>query len=616
MSNQIEENSSYSVKLPFFGIPKVLPYVTRRKKLMFTIAITMMIISIIDIIIPLYQKFAIDNFINTQSLDNMWIFVVLYFFTVVLQSIGTVVMIRKSVTAEMYIGRDLKNDAFNKLQTLSFSYYNQNSVGYLHSRVMSDTSRIGETLSWGLVDGVWSLIYIIGSFVVMFTLDWKLSLIVLAIVPVVIIFGSYFQRKLILTNRKVRETNSHITGKYNEGITGAKTIKSLAIEGKMYEDFKGTTGNMRKVSVRAARFRGLFVASTAFFCSIGIAIVMWYGSNATIADLMKLGTLSAFATYALGLLDPLQNIAFYIGAMVNMQVNIERVTKLIETEPEIVDSSEIVEKYGDVFNPKKDNWEAIKGDIEFNDVSFKYPDGDEYVLEHFNLKIKAGTTVAIVGETGAGKSTIVNLVCRFFEPTSGQILIDGVDYRERSQLWLHSNIGYVLQTPHLFSGSIYDNIKYGKLDASKEEIEYAAKCVNADEVIAKMDKGYDSDVGESGDLLSTGEKQLISFARAILADPRIFVLDEATSSIDTLTEQRIQSALEVVLKDRTSFLIAHRLSTIRHANIILVVKDGKIIESGTHDELFEEKGYYFNLYTQQYDKDTVEKFLGKAKNKN
>ena len=611
MKNNTSDNA-YDVKLPLFGLKKIFPYVWRHKKMLFIVAVTMGITSLVDIILPLFQRYAINNFIPDQSLTGIGLFIALYVLVILLQTMTTVIMLQKACTVEMLIGRDLKRDAFDKLQTLPFSYFNRNSVGYLHSRVMSDTGRIGETLSWGCVDGVWSTIYIVGSFAVMFTLDWKLSLIILAVVPVVTLIASYFQRKLVFANRKVRETNSQITGKYNEGITGAKTTKSLVIEDKMYDDFSVTTHDMNRVSTRAARFRGMFVATTTFFCMFAIAIVMWYGGNLSVEGLMKIGTLSAFASYALGLVDPIQNIAHIVASMINMQVNVERVTRLIETEPEILDTPEVIEKYGDAFNPKRENWEPLKGDIEFKDVSFMYPDGDEYVLRDFNLKIAAGTTVAIVGETGAGKSTIVNLVCRFYEPTAGQVLVDGRDYRERSQLWLHSNIGYVLQTPHLFSGSVLDNLRYGNPDADMETIKAAVRSVQAEDIIERMENGYDSDVGEGGDLLSTGEKQLISFARAIIANPRILVLDEATSSIDTLTEQRIQNALEKVLVGRTSFLIAHRLSTIRRADIILVVKDGKIIERGTHSELFALKGYYHNLYTQQFDKEAVENVSGKS----
>ena len=300
-------------------------------------------------------------------------------------------------------------------------------------------------------------------------------------------------------------------------------------------------------------------------------------------------------------MEPVQNVIVTLSELITVQVNVERFFKLIEEQSDVFDRPEVIEKYGDTFNPKKENWEELIGDIEFKDVSFHYPDGDEYVLEDFNLKVPQGTNVAIVGETGAGKSTLVNLVCRFFKPTKGYVLIDGKDAAARSQLWLHSNIGYVLQTPHLFSGSVRDNLKYGKPDATDEEIWKALDLVAASDVVRKMDKGLDADVGEDGDMLSTGEKQLLSFARAILADPKILILDEATSSIDVVTEKKIQDAIGIVTKGRTSFVIAHRLSTIVDADIILVVQDGKIIERGKHSELMKQKGYYYELFTRQFE---------------
>jgi ATP-binding cassette subfamily B protein len=506
----------------------------------------------------------------------------------------------------MYVGRDMKKASFDHLQTLSFSYYNQNSVGYIHARVMSDTGRIGGLVSWGLMDGVWNVTYLVGAIVVMLSINWKLALMVLVIVPITALFSTYFQKKLVWLNRKIREINSRITGNFNEGITGAKTTKTLVVEKKMEKDFNETSEEMTRTSIRAAHFRALFTSLISFASYLALALVLWQGGYITMEQVIELGTLSVFMSYAQGMMEPIQWIVRAVSDLVMVQVNVERFTRLMETESDVADTPEVMEKYGDAFEPKKENWEPLHGDIEFKDVSFKYPDGDEYILEHFDLKVPQGTNVAIVGETGAGKSTLVNLVCRFFEPTSGQILIDGRDARERSQLWLHSNIGYVLQTPHLFSGSVLENLRYGKPDATMEEIEAAVKSVSADGVIARMEKGYDSDVGEGGDLLSTGEKQLISFARAILADPRIFVLDEATSSIDTVTEKLIQDAIANLMKGRTSFVIAHRLSTIRQADVILVVKDGKIIERGTHLELMAMKGYYFNLYTRQFQEESVE----------
>ena len=295
--------------------------------------------------------------------------------------------------------------------------------------------------------------------------------------------------------------------------------------------------------------------------------------------------------------------------LITTQVNIERFTNLLAVKSDVVDTPEVVEKYGDSFNPKKENWEPLKGDIKFEDVTFQYPDGEETVLENFSLDVPFGTHLAIVGETGAGKSTLVNLVCRFYEPTKGRVLIDGRDARERSQLWLHSAIGYVLQTPHLFSGTVRENLLMGNPDATEQMIWDAIRAVSAEDVIAHLEKGLDTDVGEGGDLLSTGEKQLISFARAILADPRILILDEATASVDTMTEAKIQEAMEKVTADRTCLMIAHRLSTVRNADVILVVRQGKIVEQGTHAQLLAQKGYYYELYTRQYEDEATAKIL-------
>ncbi len=607
MNNENKEKEY--VSLPYFGINKLIPYLKPYKFIVFSMITFGLLGSLVDIILPLFQKYTLNHFIEEDTLDTLVPFIVTYAIILAFQVIANMISAYQACQIEMYVGRDMKRASFNHLQTLAFSYFNQNSVGYIHARVMSDTNRIGSLVSWGLMDGVWNISYIIGAVVVMLVTNFKLALWVIAIIPLTALAATFFQKKLVTINRKIREVNSRITGNFNEGITGAKTTKTLVIEEKMEDVFNKTTEEMRKVSVRGAHYNAMFSSMISFSASVALALVLWRGGIITIEGVLEIGTLSVFMSYALGMMEPVQWIVRCISNLITVQVNVERFTRLMETESDVKDKTEVVEKYGDSFEPQKENWEPLHGDITFEDVSFKYPDGDEYVLEHFNLHVPQGTNVAIVGETGAGKSTLVNLVCRFFEPTEGRILIDGVDARERSQLWLHSNIGYVLQTPHLFSGTVLENLRYGNPDATMEEIEAAVKSVSADGVIAHMDKGYDSEVGEGGDLLSTGEKQLLSFARAILADPRIFVLDEATSSIDTVTEKLIQEAIESLMKGRTSFVIAHRLSTIRQADIILVVNAGKIVEQGTHEELIRKKGAYYRLYTRQFQEEAMENII-------
>lgn len=590
----------------WFGIPNLIPYMKPYGKLIFWMILMAFYGSAMDAVIPLFQQYAIDHYIADSTLAGLGWFIGAYVVVILTQTASNYISAFGACKLELSVGRDLKRESFNHLQTLSFSYFNQNSVGYIHSRVMSDTGRIGSLVSWSFLDCLWNGSYMIGALIVMFKTNVKLTLIVLALVPLVTVVVSLMQNKLTLANRRIRETNSRITGTFNEGITGAKTIKTLVTEDKMYTEFKEQTASMKKVSVNESRYRGILWSTLNFASYIALALVLKLGGNLTKEGIMAVGTLSLFMSYSMGIMAPIRWIINSISQLIMIQVNIERLTNLIETKSDVADSPEVIAKYGDMFEPKRENWEDIKGDIEFEDVSFKYPDGDEYILEHFNLKIPHGTNVAIVGETGAGKSTLVNLVCRFFEPTSGRLLIDGRDARERSQLWLHSNIGYVLQTPHLFSGTIRDNLKYGSPNATDEEIMAALKIVSADGIVAKSEKGLDTEVGEGGDLLSTGEKQLISFARAVLSNPKILVLDEATSSIDTFTEQLIQNALDTVIEGRTSFMIAHRLSTVRNADIILVVRDGKIVESGSHKELLDKKGYYYSLYTRQYEMEATD----------
>ena len=600
------DNKSFSFSIWKKMIPFFRPYY---KYFFTTISLNVLLVAV-DVLVPLFQSYAIDHFIIADTLEGIRPFACLYAAVIMMQGVSVFFSVRAAIHIEMHVGKDLKRAQFVHLQKLSFSYYNTTPVGYIHARVMSDTSKIASVLAWGLVDMFWALVYVIGVFVIMFLLNWKLAAIIMLIVPLIAVLTAVFQTKMLFWNRKVREINSQITGAYNEGITGVETSKTLGMETLNDISFQAITERMKNSSMTLAKLTAVYMPMILFCSSAVTAFVLARGGYLVQNQIIALGTLSVFLSYAVGIFEPIQQLARLLSDLISCQANIERVVHLLEQEPNVTDRPDVIEKYGDSVHLKKENWERIRGEIEFEDVTFCYPDGKENVLEHFNLKVPAGTTVAIVGETGAGKSTIVNLVGRFFEPTEGRILIDGVDYRERSQLWLHSQIGYVLQNPHLFSGTIRENIRYGRLSASDEEVEEAAKSVSADEVIRKLEFGYDTNAGEGGNRLSTGEKQLISFARAILAEPAIFVLDEATSSIDTWTEQLIQKATERLLKGHTAFMIAHRLSTVRNADIILVMKDGKIIEQGNHRELIGQKGYYYELYSKQFKEEQMMEVLG------
>jgi ATP-binding cassette subfamily B protein len=569
------------------------------KKILFSLGALMTLLAFSDIAFPLMSRYAIDNFIIPKNAEGLKLFAVGYFSLVIFQVIIVYFFIERAGKVETSLSYDIRKRGFYHLQELSFDYYDKTPIGWIMARLTSDCRRLSEFISWGVIDFVWGLAAMLLTSIVMLVLNWKLALIALTVIPVLAVISYFFQTKILKSYREVRKTNSKISASFNEGINGAITTKTLVREAGNLEEFQKNTEQMYSSSVRAALLSSLYLPATLTLGSIGTGLVLWFGGNQVVANTLSYGTLVAFISYTVQFFEPLRELARLFAESQNAQASAERIISMIEEKPTIKDNSQISQEYGDLINSKKENWPEIKGDIKFKKVEFYYKQ-EESILQNFNLHIKAGETIALVGETGSGKSTIINLACRFYEPISGKILIDDVDYRERSLLWLHSNLGYVLQTPHLFSGTIAENISYGYKKATRKDVIRAAKMVNADGFISKLEKGYDSPVGEGGANLSTGEKQLISFARAIISDPKIFVLDEATSSVDTETEMMIQAAIDKVLKNRTSFIIAHRLSTIRSADRILVIRNGEITESGNHQSLLKQKKYYYDLYTKQF----------------
>ena len=593
------EDVDYSKKLNLSLWIKLLRLVKPMHRKMWAIVISMSITALIESSFPLFSAYAIDHFIMKNTTDGLVPYILIYAAVSTVFGLLTYVFIYYGGAVEVGTCYLLRKLGFRKLQELPFSYYDRMPVGYLLSRMTGDIQTVSDSIGWALVGLVWSGVYILICAVQMLILNWALGLTVLLVVPPMAVVTWLFQQKILRNSRKVRKINSKIISAYNEGIMGAKTSKTLVREEQNIQEFDELAVDMRRTSIRSVSLSARFVPIVVSMGAIATGYALWQGGIQVGAGAMTIGVLQVFISNTISFFGPIREIAGTLSDMQAAQAAGERVVSLLETEPDIVDAPAVTAQYGDQFFPRRDQWPVLHGDVEFRDVSFQYKDGEK-VLSHFNLKVNRGETIALVGETGSGKSTIVNLVCRFYEPTEGLVLIDGEDVRSRSQLWLQSNLGYVLQTPHLFSGTIRDNIAYGMPDATDEEVHAAAVMVGADRFIQEMADGYNTQVGEGGNRLSTGQKQVISLARAILCDPAIFILDEATSSVDTETEQMIQQAVAKVLHGRTSFIIAHRLSTIREADRILVIHDGEILEEGNHAALMKARGAYYKLYTNQF----------------
>ncbi len=595
-----EEETYTDTQFDFAVWRKIFAYMRPLKKYFIVGLFAVIGLAITDVSYPLINRFAIDNIIATGSLELLPIFIGLFGIYVVTIATLVFTFIYNAGKIQVELAYSLRKDAFKKLQELPFVYYDRTPIGWIMARMTSDSRNLSDILSWGLIDLSWGLLMMIGISIVMLIINLKLALITLSVLPLLVYVSIYFRKRILKAYRQIRKQNSKITGAFNEGITGAKTTKTLVLEESNYQDFDRLTSRMKDHSIKAAIFAGLYFPTILFIASIATALVFYFGGmEVTINQLFTVGTLYVFVSYIGQFFEPVMMLASILARFQQAQASAERIISLIEQDVDIHDSEDVIETYGTFNEPKRENWEALHGDVTFKNVSFKYQKGEQ-VLENFNLDIKRGQSVALVGHTGAGKSTIVNLICRFYEPTGGEILIDGRPMQDRSISWLHDKLGYVLQSPHLFSGTIMENIRYGRLNATDDEVKEAAHMVEADKFIETFEHQYETEVGEGGSRLSVGQKQLISFARALIANPKILILDEATSSVDTQTEKSIQHAIETVMNGRTSFVIAHRLSTIINADVILVLEHGKIVEQGTHHELIQRGGMYYKLYTNQF----------------
>ena len=550
------------------------------------------VVSGLDSYLTFLGKRIVDEGIVPGNRAALTQILTLYGGLILIQAVGVFGFIFLTGVLGERVRYDLRKKMFDHLQELSFSYFDRTPVGWIMARVTSDSDRIAELVTWGLVDTTWGVMNVITSVYFMLIINWRLALGVLALIPVLALIAVQFKKRILVEFRRVRKLNSKITGAYNENINGVRVVKALCREQENLDEFGQLTGQMYRSSYRAAWLSAIFLPLVQIISSVAIGGIVWYGGRQALASVgsglgMTIGGIQAFVSYVVFMLWPIQDVARVYAEMQHAIASAERVFSLVDATPDVVDLPGAVDPG------------TIRGDIEFEGVDFWY-EADNPVLSGFHLRVRQGETLALVGPTGGGKTTIVNLICRFYEPRQGTIRIGGRDYRDLSLQAIQSRIGVVLQTPHLFSGTIRENIRYGRLDAADEQVEEAARLAGAHDFICTLEKGYDEEVGEGGDLLSVGQKQLVSLARAILAQPEIFVMDEATSSVDTLTEDLIQRGMEALMQDCTSFVIAHRLSTIKRADRILVIEDGRILEMGSHAELLRRRGHYYRLYTRQF----------------
>ena len=581
------EEEEHTSQMTFPVFKRIMGIIKPHWRWVLGFLITIGLVSGLDAYFTYLNKEIVDNGINLGDKAFLIKVAWIYGSLLLLQSIFVFTFIYLAGVLGERVQYDLRKLLFNHLQDLSLSYYAQNAVGRLIARVTSDTGRVSELVTWGIVDSVWAFMNIVTSLTFMAIINWKLALIVSIIIPIMIWVANKFQSYILLEFRVTRRTNSKITGAYNENIQGVRVVKALGREDANLVEFQNLTSTMYRSSYRAAWLSALFLPTVQIIAAFALGAIVWYGGMEISTGFITIGGIQAFVSYLTFMMWPVQDLARVYAETQHSIASAERIFKLVDTKPEVHNRADAIEA------------KTLLGEIEFDHVDFFYEDRKP-VLTDFTLKVQPGEMIALVGPTGGGKSTIVNLLCRFYEPQNGMIRINGHDYTQYTLESIHNKIGIVLQTPHLFSGTVRENIRYGKLHASDAEVEEAAKIAGAHDFIMTLEKGYEQNVGEGGNLLSVGQKQLISLARAVLAKPELFIMDEATSSVDTLTEALIQKGMEALMKGRTSFVIAHRLSTIRRANRILVIEDGRIAEHGTHAELLRARGHYYRLYTQQF----------------
>ena len=549
--------------------------------LMFVVVIS----GILQAVVPLSIKLLTDDFITKQNLKVFIIAGIGFFSLVIISTLAIYSFYVFGGKLEYQVSKEIRKSVFERIEKFSLTNIKKYETGELISRLTSDVQKLSEVFSWGVIDACHSIIVLLISISIMLYLSYTLTLMLFLILPAIYIVTVIFQKNILKFQRKVRDYNSKIIRSYTESLSYIKTIKALGIEDKKKKEFKAYNEKYRKYNLLSILISAIFVPTVMFVASIGVGFAFNFSSISVMRNVMTYGAFLSFLTYSFQIFEPFKMLAQIFTDLKSAQASAERVFQILYEEDEILEEEE-----SDL---------DFEGNIKFENVSFHYFDDDKLILKDFNFEIKNGESVAFIGSTGSGKSTIVNLICKFYNPTSGGIYLDGINYRNIDKTCLYNNLGYVLQQPQLFSISIKENIKFGNENATDEEILKVCNLLGIDEFISKLPNGIDTVIGETGYNISGGQKQLISFARALIKNPKLLILDEATSSIDTETEKIIQNKMKDILKGKTSIIVAHRLSTIKHCDKIVLIENGNILEQGTHLELLDKKGIYYKMYISE-----------------
>jgi ATP-binding cassette subfamily B multidrug efflux pump len=583
---EIEEVEKRPFNYAYFKrmIRYTIPY---RRELTFIVAV-MVVGSILRLLEPYLLKVVVDEGIIGRQPDIITRMALIWLSFQLLGALGDFIRIRSLNRTGQHILFDLRQELFSHLQWLSLRFYDGRPVGRIMARVTNDVEAINDLINGGLVTVISQLVSLIGIIAVMFALNWRLAIMAFLVVPGLVWIVARLRPRMETNWSNVRRANSNINAYLNESVTGIRVTQAFAREDKNIAKFDELNNSYYDTFMKAIKVEILIWPLVDIFGLVGTCLVLWFGAWLVITDELTVGYIVAFTDYLWRFWEPISAISRVYSRVLSAMASAERIFEYLDTHPEIMDS------------PQARALPDIEGRVCFENVSFRYEDEGEYVLRDINFVVEPGQTIAVVGPTGAGKTSLINLLMRFYDPQEGRVLVDGHDLRDVRLASLRSRMALVLQDSFLFSGSIADNIRYSSLDATMDDVIRVSKAVQVDDFVQRFDDGYDHLVNERGSRLSAGQRQLISFARALLTDPRILILDEATSSVDTQTESIIQQAMDTLLKGRTAFIIAHRLSTIRRADCIFVIDDGCIVERGTHDELLKAGGPYAQLYHRQF----------------